>query len=136
MIVAGSFRADAPYVSATCARPPQFTGGFIRFLIDTGAAATVLQHADFLRLAIPAAVLTPAPFSILGVGGTTTASLLRSAELTFTTTWGGYHILTTDIYVLPPLALGVTLPSVLGRDVINLAAFTCEFRSGRVLFDF
>lgn len=135
MIVRGRFVAGAAYVTVTLSSS-SFTGGFARFLVDTGASRTILQDVDFRRLGIPRTLLTPAPSSVAGVGGTITCSVLPGVDVDFSTSTGGHHVTTQDIWVMPPLSAGLSLPSVLGRDILNLCDFKHDFPRGVVQLDF
>lgn len=138
VIVVGRFMgsAPAPYITVNLSSA-NFVGGFLRMLIDTGASTSALQDADFRRLSIPYALLTPAPWAIVGVGGiVNNASILSGVDIDFSPTTGRIHRVHQDIVVFPPLAPGISLPSILGRDVINQTEFKCELRTSTVQFDF
>lgn len=101
--------------------------GFVTFLIDTGADCTVLWDIHVRRLRIPATALTPAPTAVVGIGGSTPASILSNVALTFTTD-SGVHTLQQDIWVMPHSSSASALPAILGRDVINQFRFTCDLQ--------
>lgn len=127
MIAPGRFVGRAPFVWVTLSAPGGAGGGFVRLLVDTGASCTVLQDADFGRLGIPRGLLVPAPAPMGGVGGPVTAQLLRGARLEFSLAAGGTHRVRIDVHVLPPPVPPLGHPSILGRDVINLAQLLHAF---------
>ena len=82
MTIRGRYVRGAPYVGAILTSP-RFRGGFVRFLIDTGATSTVLQAREVRRLGISPADLRPSPTRLAGIAGVTSCYELPDIDLTF-----------------------------------------------------
>jgi predicted aspartyl protease len=127
----GSAGRARPFLDAHINVPSLGVEGDVAFLVDTGADLTVVAPMDALRLGISLSRLEPETVSI-GIGGRTPIASVGA-------------ILTLDASAIP-LALRVlaprgrrqqqalmSIPSLLGRDVLARYALFLETRSERVL---
>ena len=71
-------------------------------------------------------------FFVIGLTQLARAWMLPAVEVQFEDVTGGIHRLRCDLWVLPRTVGVASLPSVLGRDIINLFEFVCDLRSGTV----
>lgn len=95
----------------------------IEFLLDTGAARTVILDRDAIRLGIDYSRLEKHREGTLGIGGVVETYIIKNIELIFVTEEGRHHKERLNtIYVLKHETLNekiLRIPSVLGRDVLN-----------------
>jgi hypothetical protein len=128
MTITGFFRAEdhAPYVTATVVQDDLRLNRDIRFLVDSGASATVIADTDARRLGIDYHTLQHVPDGMIGIGGTVETFVLPSVRLVFITDGGAYEEELERIYVLRHHITDARMrarieriPSLLGRDVLN-----------------
>ena len=110
---------------------PAFGQELCDFMVDTGASATVLMPTDIKALGMKMAALDPSTLkSSTGVGGPV-RTYPMNATLHFTEGlhWNGrVVVLDIDQFKLGDSPDGV--PSLLGRDFLNLCHFEADPRSG------
>lgn len=114
----------------------------IRFHIDIGASTTILAQRDFIRLGGDFSQISRSSTDLFGVGGDVPAYELPSATLAFTTADGGIHTITLPIMLVsnydtfPPAlhARMLTIPSLLGRDIIDGYRFVYDRPINEVFF--
>lgn len=133
MSIEGYFRpanrpASAPYVNATIEFPRLRVGGRIRFLIDTGSYGTALHFYDVDELGIDYRRLNPSSFAYSsGIGGPM-GYHTEPAWLLFVEPDGTRRFCELNIHICetatPPEMQN--LPSLLGRDFLNLCALTVD----------
>lgn len=135
MIVRGYFVRGAPYFPVYL-HTASFHGAVL-LLADTGASRTVILDRDARALAIPAHALTPAPRSIVGVGGSVRSSVVLNVRITLASDMGDFvvrqdlSVIQHDFRSLSPAEAGriLRLPSVMGRDLINQFQLLCDYPS-------
>ena len=132
-MIRGYVAASSPFVTLQLsfqsinARPRE-----LQFLIDTGAAVTVLHPADATSLGIdPNADLAGVPEVNLGVGGGATFHRLMS-RLEFTHDDGTRTHYRFALRIAVPDAANAVLPSILGMDFIQHFRLTVSVREDRV----
>ncbi len=104
-----------PHIAARVDIPSLRVSGFVSFLIDTGADQTVLMPPDARRLGVDHSVLTTTTISA-GVGGSST-DFVEDAQVVFTDEV--FHIYRTRLIVMAPREGAESLPSLLGRNILN-----------------
>ena len=138
MIIQGYFIGDAPYFPVRLGWR-EFEG-MVWLLADTGASRTTLLDRDVSLLGLPSEALAPAPLPTVGIGGSVRSLILRYVEMTLASDEGDF-VLQQELWVarhdldrLPPeeVARILRLPSVMGRDLINLFRFTYDYQGGQV----
>lgn len=105
----------SPFVEGLLALQNKRTN--ISFLLDTGAQRSVLMPADAVKLGIDRTVITKACQST-GVGGISN-DFCCDAIITFRGNSTQLYSYKIEIIVASPTAFNLTIPSLLGRDVIN-----------------
>ena len=126
--------AAAPYVQAAIQFPRLRVGRRIRFLIDTGSYGTALHPEDIRGLGIDYSQLDPGSLSYSsGVGGSM-GYYSEPAWLLFLEPDGTRRFCQMDIHISQETATPAvrSLPSVLGRDFLNLCALTVDHFNGVV----
>lgn len=129
-MIDGYFMDDGrPYVECHLYLPRFELGGWVHFLIDTGADTTILHPDDGIDLRCPFDALgNPAEF--VGVGGT----LLYYMEPAVLTLGEGAEAAEFDlqISIAKPHPVTDGLDSLLGRDILNRLAMVYDFRRRRL----
>lgn len=118
-----------PYVEGHLYLPRFELGGWVHFLIDTGADTTILHPDDGIDLRCPFDALeNPAEF--VGVGGT----LLYYMEPAVLAFGEGSNAEEFDlqISIAKPHPVTDGLDSLLGRDILNRLAMVYDFRRRRL----
>jgi hypothetical protein len=115
----GRFAGDGsrPFIDALLYIPALQIEGMVSFLIDTGADTTVLMPFDAKRLNVDYTKLTTTAES-LGVGGKSVDHIVAAA-LAVRGDDGITHAYQLQLRVLRNDPILQTVPSLLGRDVIN-----------------
>lgn len=122
-MLSGTFRAArhpgvprAPHLVGTLRIPGRAVVQDISFLVDTGADFTALFPADGLAAGISYDALSPS-FDAVGIGGKA-QTFDEKAIVTFRngSMWYGYFI---TLKIFPPGKEISSLPSILGRDILN-----------------
>lgn len=98
----------------------------MKLLIDTGADRTVLSPRSALSIGNILAAFPPG-LSLRGVGGVTTT---RSADVEFIM---GTFSAALTLTIFSPTVGALSMPSVLGRDILSRFALVMEERTDRVL---
>ena len=120
-----------PYAEGQVWIPRLNIGGWVHFLVDTGATVTSLSPNDGDNLLVPVAELAN-PARQQGIAGTRTyyrepaVIMLLDAE-----EWQRFDV---ELYIAPPDAAARYLPSLLGRDVLNTVRMDYDFPAGRLEF--
>ena len=130
-MIRGYFQGPAfgarAFVSATLTFPSLGNRSLpLALLIDTGADRTVLGPDDVLRLRVDMANL-PEGLLVGGVGGST-----RTRAVDAVLHMDDYSLALVLTVFLPSPRL-LTMPSLLGRDVLSHFALVMEERTQRVL---
>ena len=122
-MLSGTFRAArrpgvprSPHLVGTLRIPGLAVVQDISFLVDTGADFTALFPADGLVAGISYNALSPSSDAV-GIGGTA-QTFDAEAIVTFRngSVWYGYSI---TLKIFPPEKEISSLPSILGRDILN-----------------
>jgi hypothetical protein len=127
----------APHVQAVIQLPRIGIEGAVDFLIDTGADHTCLHPGDIAKLAIDYRRLRRRNLiNMAGIGG----SIRYSREiglLLFRDNGGEMLVNRLDIYICLKTAAGPIqgLPSLLGRDFLNLCSFSTDKSKSSVLME-
>jgi hypothetical protein len=108
--------SHAPYVDAHIMIPRFGLRGSVSFLIDTGADTTVLAEVDAKRLGVKHSKLKTQATSY-GIGGPSD-NYLEPAVL-FLADGPTLHFYRIEVMIVDPKPHLRTMPSLLGRDVIN-----------------
>jgi hypothetical protein len=109
-----------PMIEAHVAIPAIKAGGFVQFLIDTGADCTTITPADGKRLRINYSLLTDEDHS-MGYTGST-VDLICKGVVTFAEIGVKDYEFDVDLHVTKPDPKTpelLLLPSLLGRDILN-----------------
>jgi hypothetical protein len=128
MTIRGFFKHDAPFVNAHLFSPSLKIDSNIEFLIDTGASRTVLLDRDIHILGIDVTHLKKHETDLCGIGGCVATFLIEDSVLVFKSDQGEIAI-EIPVFVTAhsldqkdPFERSriFRMPSILGRDVINL----------------
>src|ERR1700741_496076 len=119
----------APYIEATLSFPRLRVRSLVSFLVDTGAAGSIIMPADSKNLGVDFAALTTPTISI-GIGG----------EARGFSEWGVWsfsdrrHIFSysIELEIPTPTNVNLWLPSLLGRDVLNRWRVVSDFTRNEV----
>jgi hypothetical protein len=135
--IQGRIIADAAFFTARI----RFggAGGLVNLLADTGAAHTILVPRDAKALGVKLKALKQVePF--WGVGGSVRTSLMPDVEIAFRSDIGTY-IAVHDLFVLQhdldrmssrEISRVLSIPSILGRDLINRFRFIYDYQAHSV----
>jgi hypothetical protein len=116
-MIYGSFdQYGRPYVQGRLFIPRLQIGGFLDLLVDTGADCTCLHTGDGIRLNIPYETLQNA-VSIGGVGGNN--SYFNESIVLFFVDENRIRAHFIDIAIARPRRSNLTLPSLLGQDILR-----------------
>jgi hypothetical protein len=138
MIITGRFIHDAPYFPANVVVGDWH--GVVWLLADVGASHTAFLDRDLKILGVSSSALEIVDKRLFGIGGSVRTFLLRNIQMTFISDKGDFRLI-RDIYAIqhdlerisPDEAeLLYTLPSALGRDIINQFEFCCDYEAGTV----
>jgi len=127
----------APYVGGSVYLPRLGVGNRVEFLLDTGADATTLHPVDAHKLGIDGSALGPASFQTSGVGGQaryTPEYAIVSFYDKDAEDWRSFRI---QVYIPSPEnehSAG-SLPSLLGRDILNRCHCTLDAAENHVVLE-
>jgi predicted aspartyl protease len=129
---------DAPYVKARIICKQLGIDEVIIFLVDLGAAVTLISPPDAERLGIPYHLLTKIRRGVSGVGGRAKTYLMPNAQLIFKTETGNFKASINRLFVLRASSRELSaseklIPSLLGRDFLNQIALLTDKRQDLVL---
>ena len=97
MRIYGHFKtSEAAYVDATVLLPELELKSSIEFLIDTGAARTVIMEKDSAKLAIDYNKLSKSTIGLIGIGGVIETYEAKNASLHFIVKTGEEHVINID----------------------------------------
>ena len=140
MAIHGHYEDDstppAPYVRAEVYLPALRLSAEVEFLVDTGADNTALLPYDVGRMGVSArSVRGRSRDDISGIGGRarykTTKALLRFHDAAVL---GGFREFEIDVDLITART-DEQLPSLLGRDILNLCECTFNAVTGRVTLE-
>ena len=132
-MIDGFFGTDGhAYLRGRVYLPRLGAGGYVYFLIDTGADATTLHPDDGRKIGCAFDELVN-PIRVGGVGGYETY-YDEPASITFSGI-DGYYGFEIDLSVGKPSEESDGLESLLGVDILNRMRMDYDFRRGRVRFD-
>lgn len=115
-MIIGRFDRGRPYLECRIVIPRLHTSQRIMLLLDTGADASCLHPADAIRAGVPFNDLrNRARYS--GIGGS--SPYFREQALLLFDDEEQTHIYQLNLLIAEPNESNGTLPSLLGRDVIN-----------------
>jgi hypothetical protein len=125
MAVSGRYgnTSHAPYVDAFVLIPSIGLRGNVSFLLDTGADCTVLAEVDARRLGMDYAALAH-PMRSFGIGGA--SNDFQEPAVLGIADGPALHLFAISLIVKSPDPNLITMPSLLGRDVINRMRITLE----------
>ena len=108
------------YAEAGVAIPSLNVHGYVQFLVDTGATATVLHPADWQRLGITPEAIADAPQTRLGGIGGSAAFHTAEATVTFDDPITGHqYAYPVTICLAVETDYNYGLPSLVGMDVMR-----------------
>ena len=110
--------------------------GRVEFLVDTGAARSVLMPGDADKLGIDVGALPVNPRTYIGAGGFTQSRVVNALFM-FDEPGVGTHV-----YLVPGLSVvepskeyeEINVPSFLGRDILNRWEMLYNSNEGRLEF--
>ena len=119
-----------PYIEGRLIFPKLGLTGDISFLADTGADKTVLMPIDGARLGIDYTKLKNSVITI-GVGGEA-RDFVEPGVLIFVEAGLAVHAYGIDVYVAALTSYNATIPSLLGRDIMDRWAITFDRSKDRL----
>jgi len=136
--IAGYFRSvdNAPCIITRVNHPSFTLTKEVRFLVDSGASATIIADIDAARLGIDYDELEQLPGGMKGVGGSVSTFVLPGVNLLFLTEDGFHEEVLEKIYVIrhPLFDSGQRgIPSLLGRDILNKYSVFLRHETNTVL---
>ena len=106
-----------PYVEGRLYLPRFDLAGDISFLVDTGADASLVNPGDALRIGVDIARLG-GQAELVGLGGSI-ACFVEPVWVVFSGRDGAIYVYRLDMEIAPPRPDTHSLPSLLGRDVLD-----------------
>lgn len=133
----GILTLPAPHVQAFVVLPRLKISGIVDLLIDTGADNTCHHPADIARLSIPYRRMRKTTLVTSGGIGGTLEYFKETCLLQFRDQSGPIRIFPCDIYICQRNTNNAIqgLPSLLGRDFLNLCNFSTDKSNNQVLMD-
>jgi hypothetical protein len=129
MIIGYFDERGRPYVEGQVRVPRLNIGGWVDFLVDTGATATSLSPNDGDNLLVPTSELV-SPVLHRGIAGTRT--YYREPAVILFPDGAEWRRFDVDLYLAPPDEGADYLPSLRGRDVLNAVRMEYDFQAGRL----
>lgn len=134
----GSF--DAAYVKAKIICEQLNIRRSVKFLLDIGAAVTVISDKDVIRLKVDYNKLEKPKKGISGIGGKVETYLMDDVKILFESDQGE-HVESMDrIFVTrhkprnnEEREIVKLIPSLLGRDILNKYGTVVDKRTGKVV---
>ncbi len=119
-----------PYMEGRVLFPRLGTSGNVSFIFDTGADASLLMPLDAQRMGLDYG-LFEREASTLGIGGAS-ENFIERAYLAFVGDEAlyGYEI---DLHICKPAKELMTIPSLLGRDIIDRWRVTYDKPASQLL---
>ena len=121
-----------PYIRGRLILPRLNLQGDVGFLVDTGADFSVLHPTDGVDLGINFSALGGRSEG-MGVGGSV-PYFSEHALLVFAERRAGLHVYDLSPRIGPPAEAAMTLPSLLGRDVLDRWRMVYHPTAGRLTF--
>ncbi len=131
--LSGFFREGRGYLSALVHIPRWDIHDRVDFLVDTGARFTSLSPVDSFAMGVPYRDMT---FSheFRGAAGAVRYGE-EQAALVFAPSSESVYVHTIRLFIVRPAEGMENLPSLLGLDVLNQWAMTCDPRKNLLTFD-
>lgn len=131
-MIVGRFGATSgrPYVEGRLTLRRFRISADVSFILDTGADMTVLMPADASRLGVDFAKLDT-PCQSQGIGGYS-SDFLERALITFLDSSGSLFTFGIDLVISTPSPDIMTVPSLLGRNVIDRWRVVYDPTDGRL----
>ena len=107
-----------PFIEASVHFPRLDIRGYVSFLLDTGASGTVLMPADTRKMSIGFGLLRNPKISRT-VGGLAKGYMEEAVVAFLDKDTKNIYAYEIEIQIFEPTANNATLPSLLGRDVLN-----------------
>ena len=132
-----SYQEPAPYVRASVYLPRLGVGNRVDFLLDTGADATTLHPRDAGRLGVYAYMLGPTSVSARGIGGPVQYAPEYAFVSFYDSAIGDWRDFRTQVYIASPdnQDEAGSLPSLLGRDILNRCRYTLDAAENSVTLE-
>ena len=141
MAISGYFKPShqepAPYVSGSVYLPRLGVGDRVDFLLDTGADATTLHPRDAGKLGVYAYSLGSASVSARGIGGPVHYTSEYAIISFYDGALGDWRDFRIQVYITSSeneYAVG-SLPSLLGRDILNRCRCTLDAAENHVALE-
>ncbi len=133
-MIRGYFAEGRPFVDALL-RFPSGAFGAARLLIDTGADRTIIHPGEYLRLGLGFGDFGDFPQdSAFGIGGE--AAYRRvPVQILLEHETGRFDRIRLRALIARPTPSTRRLPSLLGRDALDLYVLTMDRRGDRVLLE-
>jgi hypothetical protein len=119
-----------PYIEGRILIPRLQVSGDVSFMVDTGADKTVLMPLDADRLRVDYSLLSNT-VNIVGIGGAV-RNFVEAAHLVFAEPGLCLHIYNINLNVCAPSPDIETIPSLLGRDVLDHWTLTYDKPNNRL----
>jgi hypothetical protein len=134
-MIQGYFNQGRPFVDGLL-RLPADVRGAARFLVDTGADRSILHPADYRAMGLRYADFQGFPEeSSVGIGGQA-AHRRVPAQLFLRHDTGRFDRIEVEVLVARTDTLTRRLPSLLGRDVIDLYVLTLHGKRARLTLEY
>ena len=119
-----------PYFEGRVTFPDLGLAANISFIFDTGADTSILMPIDGHRLGLDYCNLTSGE-NCLGIGGLS-QQFVEPGMMAFTDPGSRVHVYFLDIRIAAPTADIASIPSLLGRDIIDNWAVTYDKQNDRL----
>ena len=137
------FKPTAPFIDVVIVSEEVGLNHEVRLLLDTGASMTILLDKDIKNIGLDISKLKRADKRIGGVGGSIDTYIIEDARVIFESNEG-------CVYQNIPLFVGIhdlskmdedtkkrilTMPSLLGRNIINEFDIYCSLHKGQIYLE-
>ncbi|MCS7138758.1 MAG: protease [Crenarchaeota archaeon] len=138
------FDPPAPFVKAILVSDELNVSRLIDFHVDTGASASIILDKDLRYLKLDITKLKKAERNVGGIGGMIDTYVIEDAKLMFRTDEGSLHgerlkmlVARHDLTGLDAesIRLVLTMPSLLGRDILRRYKLIYSERSNEVILE-
>jgi len=138
-VIQGFFKSDSGFVNGHLISKSLEIDETIEFLVDTGASRTTLLDKDVICLGLDYNKLKSYIHNFSGIGGSVETFIIEDA----------YFMLGEEELKMPVFAIRhdlgkldeenrikiLRIPSILGRDVINLFKLTFDIKNKKLIMD-